>query len=130
MQILLKATGVPIDRYSYEGVELLRDIVARWNTLRSLNQAGAFANANNPMLARAVDVPDIEIYAIDASFEAHPSPEERAYLNQLPTSWRLTREQVDRLRAAAGEILRSSDEYRRMLRDFGGATATPPGTIR
>jgi len=125
VQILLKATGVPIDRYSYEGVELLRDIVSRWNTLRSLNEAGAFANANNPMLARATDVPDIEIYAIDASFEAHPSPTERAYLNELPTSWRLTSEQVDRLRAAAAEILRSSEEYRRMLRDFGATTAIP-----
>lgn len=122
LQILLKATGVPIDRYSYEGVELLRDIVARWNTMRALNEAGAFANANNPTLARAVDVPDIELYAIDASFDAHPSPSERAYLNEMPTSWVLTGEQVDRLRAAAGAVLQSSDEYKRLLQDL---RATP-----
>ncbi len=126
LEILLKATGVPIDRYSYEGVELLRDIVARWSTLRALGEAGAFAGGNNPALARAVDVPDIELYAIDVSFDAHPSAAERAYLNDLPTSWVLTSEQVDRLRAAAGEILRSSDEYGRMLQDFAAPPA-PPG---
>ena len=32
--ILLKSAGVPIDRYSYEAVELLRDMAARWQTLR------------------------------------------------------------------------------------------------
>ena len=30
IDILLKATGVPIDHYSYEAVELLKDISARW----------------------------------------------------------------------------------------------------
>ena len=98
----------------------------RWHTLRSLRQAGAFVNAGNPLLARAADVPDIELYAIDVSFDAHPSAAERAYLNDLPTSWVLTSEQVDRLRAAAGEILRSSDEYGRMLQDFAAPPA-PPG---
>ena len=53
LQILLKATGTPIDRYSYEGVELLRDTVARWSAMRALNDAGGFANANNPALALA-----------------------------------------------------------------------------
>ena len=130
LQILLKATGVPIDRYSYEGVELLRDIVARWNTLRALSEAGAFAGANNPVLARAVNVPDIELYAIDVSFEAHSSPSERAYLNETPTSWRLSSEQVGRLRAAAGEILRTSGEFRRLLEDLERKSATGPWRLQ
>jgi NTE family protein len=123
LQILLKATGTPIDRYSYEGVELLRDTVARWSTMRALNDAGGFANANNPALARAVDVPDIELYAIDASFDAHPSAAERDYLNEMPTSWVLSDEQIDRLRAAAAEILRTSGEYKRMLQDIAAKPA-------
>ena len=78
--------------------------------MRALNEAGAFANANRPTLARAVDVPDIELYAIDASFDAHPSAAERDFLNEMPTSWVLSDEQVDRLRAAAAEILRMARE--------------------
>jgi NTE family protein len=116
--ILLRATGVPIDRYSYEAVELLKDIIARWQTMRTLKQAGAFANAGNAALARAVDVPDIDLYAIDVSFAAHPDPAERDYLNDLPTTFVLTDEQVDRLRAAAGTILRAAPEYRRLIDDL------------
>jgi NTE family protein len=124
--ILLKATGVPIDRYSYEGVELMRDIIARWKTVRELRQAGAFANAGNPALARATDVPDIDLFAVDVSFGELPEGPARDYLNDLPTSFVLSDEQVDRLRAAASEILRASPEYQRLLRDLSGAPVQKP----
>jgi NTE family protein len=117
--ILLKATGVPIDRYSYEAVELLKDMIARWQNARALRMAGAFAGGNNPVLARAADVPDIELFAIDVSFGAHPDPAERDYLNDLPTTFVLGDEQVDRLRAAAGTAIRASPEFQRLLRDLG-----------
>lgn len=123
--ILLKATGVPIDRYSYEAVELLKDIIARWHTARSLKIAGAFASGNNPVLARAADVPDIDLYAVDVSFSAHPDPAERDYLNDMPTSFVLTDEQVDRLRAAAGVAIRESPEFRRLLRELGATPVAP-----
>ena len=122
--ILLKATGVPIDRYSYEAVELLKDLMARWQTLRSLKAASAFANGGNLALSRATDVPDIELYAIDVSFEANPDPVEREYLNSMPTSFSLSAEQVDRLRAAAAAAMRSSSEYKRLLRDLAHSAPT------
>jgi NTE family protein len=121
--ILLKATGVPIDRYSYESVELLKDMIARWQTIRALAASSGFVGGNDPLLARAARMPDIELYAIDVSFDAHPDPAERDYLNQTPTSFVLSAEQVDRLRAAAGAILRASPEYQRLLRDL--ATPVP-----
>ncbi|MCU0972054.1 MAG: hypothetical protein MUF57_09810 [Gammaproteobacteria bacterium] len=105
--LLLKATGVPIDRYSYESVELLKDLVARWKTLRALRD----------------DVPDIELYVVDVSFEANPSPAERDYLNALPTSFALTDDEVDRLRAAAAAAMRESPEFRRLLEDLAATPA-------
>jgi NTE family protein len=115
--ILLKATGVPIDRNSYEAVELLKDMIARWQTSRALRESAAFAGGNNAALARAAAVPDVDVYAIDVSFSAHPDAAERAYLNDLPTSFVLPDEAVDRLRAAAGVILRNSDDFKRLLRE-------------
>jgi len=125
--ILLKATGVPIDRYSYEAVELLKDLIARWQTLRSLKASAAFAGGGNPALARAADVPDIDLYSIDVSFDANPDPAERDFLNDLPTSFVLSGEQVDRLRAAAGAAMRASPEYRRLLRDLAAPAPRSPG---
>jgi NTE family protein len=66
--ILLKSAGVPIDRYSYEAVELLRDMAARWQTLRLIGNSAAMAANRDPVVAAALRVPNAEIYAIDVSF--------------------------------------------------------------
>ncbi|MBS0320911.1 MAG: patatin-like phospholipase family protein [Proteobacteria bacterium] len=116
VQILLKATGVPIDRYSYEAVELLKDIIYRWQVVSRLRAAGALKADGT--LAQALDVPDLDLFAIDVSFQALADPGEQRYLNDLPTSFVLTPEQVDRLRAAAGTIVRASPEFQRLLRDL------------
>ena len=109
---------MPIDRYSYESVELLKDLISRWQTLRALKAATASAGAGDPALSRATKVPDMTLYAIDVSFDANPDPAERDYLNDLPTSFVLSDEQVDRLRAAAGAAIRSSPEFARLLADL------------
>ena len=124
--ILLKATGVPIDRYSYEAVELLKDIIARWKTYRQLRAAGAFAGGGHPVLSQVGTVPDIDIYPIDVSFGALADVDERRLLNDLPTSFVLTPDQVDRLRNAAGRIIRESPDFRRMLVEIQGTVVTPP----
>ena len=48
-----------------------------------------------------VKAPEAQIYVIDVSFKALKDKSERDYLNQLPTSFVLSDEAVDRLRAAA-----------------------------
>jgi len=111
ISILLKSAGVPIDRYSYEAVELLRDIAARWQTLRLIGHSPAMAANKDPVVAAALRVPNAEIYAIDVSFAALKDKEELAYLNAQPTSFVLPDEAVDRLRAAAGTIIMDSPEF-------------------
>lgn len=115
VEILLKATGVPIDRYSYESVELLKDLMARWEVSRNLKLGAAFANAGNLSLARAIDVPDVELFAIDVSFAANPDPAERGYLNDLPTSFVLPGDAVDRLRKAAATAIQQSLDFKRLI---------------
>ena len=48
LDILLKATGVPIDHYSFEAIELLKDTQSRWDTMRDIRKAPAVANAKDP----------------------------------------------------------------------------------
>jgi NTE family protein len=119
VDVLLKATGVPIDHYSYEAVELLKDIAARWEKDRRVRDlAGCSTNKDSPVCA-AVRPPDAEVYAIDVSFAALPDKAERDYLNQQPTSFVLPPEAVDRLRAAAATIIQASPELQRLLKDAG-----------
>ena len=121
IDVLLKASGTPIDAFSYEAVELLRDTAARWRTLRQIRDSAAMADNKDPAIAAALRVPDAEIVAIDVSFAAlkDKNRAEFDFLNQQPTSFVLTDEAVDRLRAAAGTIIMESPDFQRLLKDMG-----------
>jgi len=119
LEILVKATGVPIDHYSYEAIELLKDTQARWRAMGDVRQSSAFAANTETSIAPTLRTPDTTIYAIDVSFAQLKDKAELDYLNQLPTSFSLSAESVDRLRAAAGRIILASPEFQRLLKDVG-----------
>ena len=126
-EILLKATGVPIDRYSSETVELLRDMIARWDLMRRIRDVRRARHLQGSVARRGhLHGPDTRLYAIDVSFPQLKDPAEFAYLNDLPTSFVLTPEAVDRLRAAAGTILLDSPDFQRLLKDIGAKVVTDP----
>jgi NTE family protein len=129
VNILLKASGTPIDAFSFEATELLKDTGHRWRTLREIRESAAYRDVKDPAVEAALRVPQAEIYAIDVSFPRLKDKAERDYLNQQPTSFVLPPEAVDRLRAAAGTIMKSSPEFQRLLDDMGAKIIVePPAT--
>ena len=124
--LLIQATGVPIDHYSSDTIEQLRDTIARWQTMRRLRESTAFDANKDPSLAKALNTPDIDLYAIDVSFDALKDGAEREYLNNLPTSFVLSPEAVDRLRAAAATLVRESPDFKRLLKDAGARIVLDP----
>jgi NTE family protein len=126
VDILLKAAGTPIDAFSYEAVELLKDTAAQWATLRRVRDSAAYKDNRDPAIAAALRVPDAEIYAIDVSFPMLKDKAEVDYLNQQPTTFVLPPEAVDRLRAAAGKIIMDSPEFQRLLKDVGAKVIAVP----
>jgi NTE family protein len=120
---LLQSSSVPIDRYSYESVELLKDIVHGWTIKRELTIARARLAGESEAAAKA-SVPDIDVFAIDVSFDSIEDTKERAYFMNLPTSFVLPAQDVDRLRAIAGELLRQSGDYQRLLKQLGAVPAS------
>lgn len=125
VDILLKSAGTPIDAFSYETTELLRDTAARWATLRKVRESPAFDATKDPEATAALRSPAAEIYAIDVSFPALKDKAELDFLNRQPTTFVLTPEAVDRLRAAAGTIIQESPEFRRLLKDVGAKVVGP-----
>ncbi len=126
VDVLLKSAGTPIDAFSYEAVELLRDTAAQWQTMRLIRESKAMAANKDPVVATAIRAPQAEIYAIDVSFAALKDKAEFDYLNQQPTSFVLPPEAVDRLRAAAGTIILDSPEFKRLLKDVGATMVSAP----
>jgi NTE family protein len=129
IDILLKSAGTPIDAFSYETIELLKDTAAHWQTMRLLRNSAAFAANKDPAVAKALRVPAAEIYAIDVSFAALKDKKEMAYLNQQPTTFVLEPEAVDRLRAASMAIIMDSPEFKRLLNDLGATLVPQPPAV-
>jgi len=125
---LLQSTSVPIDRYSFETIETMKDRVQLYAWRRELlvaqaRLAGA-TEAEAETRANAI-LPKLDHYAMSVSFDEIPDPQERDYFMGLPTSFVLPAEAVDRLRDVAGRLLRQSPDYQRMLRAFGVTVASP-----
>jgi NTE family protein len=110
--VLVKTAGVPVDRYAAESIELLRDIAARWTAQRTALLESAAKKKDS---AAAANVVSADIYPIEVSFQMLDDEKERDYLNQLPTSFALPAEAVDRLRAAAKKIILSSRDFQQLL---------------
>jgi NTE family protein len=128
LSILTKAAGVPVDRYANESIELLKDIDARWTTLRAIRDSGALATRRDPVIASVLNPPNAEIYAIEVSFRALRDKAERDYLNELPTTFVLPDEAVDRLRAAASTIILDSPDFQALMKALADTTPERPTT--
>src|SRR4029077_19454225 len=115
MAIMVKAAGVPVDRYASESIELLRDIDARWTAQRAIRDSAAFDKKRDPAVGWVANAVNADIYAIEVSFQALSDKKERDYLNQLPTSFTLPADPVDRLRAAAKNIILASSDFQQLL---------------
>ena len=58
------------------------------------------------------------LLVLEAKFDALPDEGERAYFIDLPTSFKLSDEKVDKLRNAAHRILTQFGDFQRLVRDL------------
>jgi NTE family protein len=123
--VLLKAAGTPIDHFSFEAVEQLKDKSAQWDNMTLIRNSAALKANKDPRVAAAVRGPSAEIFVVDVSFPALKNENERDYLNQQPTSFVLPDEAVDRLRRAAGQIISDSPDFQRLLKSLKAGVVVP-----
>ena len=123
---LLQSSSVPIERYSFETVETMKDRAEIVVWRRELLIARARLAGATEAEAEA-SVPKITLHALDVSFDEIPDPKERAYFMNLPTSFVLPAEDIDRLREVAGRLMRQSAEYESVVREMGGTPAKQVG---
>jgi NTE family protein len=118
---LLQSTGVPIDRFSFETIETMKDMAEIWSWRRKLHIAQARL-AGIPEAQAEASAPKVTLDVVDISFDAITDPEERADLMNLPTTFVLPAEDIDRLRKAAGRLMRQSAEFQSIVNKMGGNT--------
>lgn len=92
-------SGVQIYSYNFETLELLRESLKNWT-----NEIPPDAQGRR-----------VQTYVPEIAFETLADPQERAYFNELPTSFKLDDEQVDRLIEVGRRLLRQSPDFQRLL---------------
>jgi len=119
-RVLSSVTNIPIIRYNFETVELLKENFKQWAEEIRSQRCGASKSSDKvaPSPSDSDPCADIKFYLVEVDFEALPDKSERSYLNRLPTSFNLPPEAVDRLRGAARRLLRQSPDFQRLLSDL------------
>ena len=108
-EVMNAITGVQINRYTYETIDLMRNSLAQWAKTLPPGKDGQLLKAD----------------LIEVSFLSLKDPKQRAYFNALPTSFRLSNEQVDHLIQAGHSILRNSAEFQQLLKELGYRSPAP-----
>ncbi len=111
---LMQISSVPIERYSFETIELMKDRAEVASLQRQLQVDEARLAGASAAEAEA-RFPKIEFDVLEVSFDNLGTPEERDYFMDLPTSFVLEDEQVDRLREVGGRLLRQSPVFQEIL---------------
>jgi NTE family protein len=101
--ILGASSTILINRYNYETIELLNHVAKDWT----------YDDESH-------DRTPIDFYIVHVAFDALPDEKDRSYFNSIPTSLYLPRDQVDRLREAAANILYSDKDFQKLVKDLGG----------
>jgi NTE family protein len=113
--LLMQSITVPMDRYSTESIAALQDMITEWQ-LRVRLEADA-RRLREPVRPGGELAP-VEFSVVDVSFDAVADAGLREYLQNLPTSFALPGEAVDRLRAAGAQLLREAPAFRKLVEEL------------
>ena len=98
-------SDVQLHRYNVATMALMDKSVRRW--ARDLSTPGR----------------SVMPYFIHVGFRDIAQPEQLRFFNQVPTSFSLTGEQVDKLIAAGRDLLRNHPDFQRLVAGLGGESA-------
>jgi len=119
---LTTAATVPLDNYTSDTLDLLTATVNEVNEdarlvdgcKRLMARQGAQCTANIPSPHR------VDLYPVQVAFEYIVPAEERDWFKNLPTSFELPRDTVDRLRAVGRRLLREDPKFQGLLKTLNG----------
>ena len=116
------AATVPMGNYSFDTLQLLSA------TVNEFNEGSRLIDGCKALAARMgdqceIDIPEphrVDLYPIQVSFEYIDSDEERKWFKNLPTTFELPKETIDKLRTIGRQLLSEDPEFNRLLDEVNG----------
>jgi len=122
---LTTAATVPLDNYSFDTVELLGKTMGEFNTdARLVEGCNRLSAGRGEQCALKLPAPHkVDLYPIQVTFEYIASPEERNWFKNLPTTFELPRETIDKLRAVGRRLLSEDPQFQNLMKVLSGCLA-------
>ncbi|MBI5016616.1 MAG: patatin-like phospholipase family protein [Deltaproteobacteria bacterium] len=115
---LLASVNAPMDNYSFDTVEQLIESTKDWKRDDlAYTKCAELIRDKYPEASLPPSPASVLFYPIVVSFDSLMDRKERSFFKNLPTTFSLSREAVDRLIEVGGRLLKDSPEYGRLLRD-------------
>jgi len=115
-----KTATVSMDNYTFESAEvfaqLFKERIAAQQSrdgCQQLLDRHSMDGYQIPPLAGG----NLKLYLVELAFDNFTDAAERDYFNNLPTSFKLSREEVDRLIAAGGQLLKRHPEFKKFIKE-------------
>jgi NTE family protein len=111
------ATSVPLQRYSFETVALLKDKLKEWEQESYESQCNPKPDSGviSGRSAASGECSGVDFHFVEVNFSEIEDESERDYLKKLPTSFTLSDEAVDHLIDAGRTVLRNNNEFQRLM---------------
>ena len=106
--LLGSSSTIMINRNNFDTVDLLRRYIQNW-------KAEDVSAGHKPL----------DFYIVHLNFDSLPDKKEREYFNDIPTTFSLPADQVDRLRDVAGRLLYLNEDFHKLLKDIEGRIPMP-----
>jgi len=118
--VLTKIATVPLDNYSFDTVQALRDEFKRWKSdLRNYEDCKEILKSACPNADMPFDPPrEVKLHPIYVGFDQIADENERRYFQTMDTSFHLPDQQVSDLRNIARTLLEKSDEFQRLTTEL------------
>ncbi len=121
---LTQSAGVPIDRFSFETIEIMKDREEIYGWRREILILKArMAGKTQAEAEASVALPKLTLHTMDVSFDAIKDAKERDRFMNMPTTFVLPPDDVDRLREIGARLLREAPDFQELLREWGGTAA-------
>jgi predicted acylesterase/phospholipase RssA len=119
--VAYKVATTSMDNYTFETVEMMKELRdSRLQTQRAVTDCQSILKKACPS-AKPLDrlAGSLEPFVVDINFESlNENPERQMYFLSLPTSFSLTRQQVDDLVNVGGELLEKSPDFQSFMRSL------------
>ena len=126
-RVLLAAGEKPMTNFSALETAYLRTYIRTLTERQRVREkiAQKFGEEEIKEKLPELEAPDTDYYFVEVAFDGIDDEQERTYLNEIPTAFKLNKEQVDRLRQAADTILDAHPDFQKLLEGLQGDPVVP-----